>query len=39
MDMYVAEIRREHRQEWIDRAAATIAVHERADREAMPQIV
>ena len=36
MDMHVAQIRREHRQERIDRATATIAVHERADREAMP---
>src|SRR5262245_39364752 len=39
MDVHVAEIRRDHRQEWIDGATATIAVDERADREAMPQIV
>ena len=39
MDMHVAQIRREHRQEGIDRATATIAVDERADREAMPHEV
>jgi hypothetical protein len=39
MDMHVAEIRREYRQKWNDRAVATIAVDERADREAMTQIV
>ncbi len=38
MDMHVAEIRRERRQEWIDRATATIAVDERADRETVSQI-
>lgn len=39
MDMHVPEIRREHRQERIDRATAPIAVDERADRETMSQIV
>jgi hypothetical protein len=36
MDMHVAEIRGQHGQQRIDRTAGTIAVHERADREAMP---
>jgi hypothetical protein len=39
MGMHVAQVRREHWQEGIDRATTTIAIHERADREAMSQIV
>jgi hypothetical protein len=35
VDMYMAEICREHRQEGIDRASTPIAVDERADCEAM----
>src|SRR4051812_12286507 len=37
--MHVAQIRREHRKERIDRTTAPIAVHERADGEAMPEIM